>query len=86
MTAANWALFFLRISVMQTENLMAVRHHPYVKTNQLSLHQHGVGLFLVDLVTDVVDVRGEVVLGVVVDDVTDIREGHILKYAIFQVF
>lgn len=56
------------------------------KNNRLSLHQRCVGLFLVDLVTDVVDVRGEVVLGVVVDDVTDIREGHILKYAIFQVF
>lgn len=57
-----------------------------MQTNRLSLHQRGVGLFLVDLVTDVVDVRGEVVLGVVVDDVTDVGEGHILKYAIFQVF
>lgn len=70
--------------MMYTENLMGARHRAYIKI--LSVHQHRVGLFLVDLVTDVVDVGGEVVLGVVVDDVTDIREDHILKYAIFQVF
>lgn len=68
-------------------NLMAVRHHPYVKTKKkLPLHERCVGLFLVNLVADVVDVGGEVVLGMVVDDVTDVGEDHVLKYAIFQVF
>lgn len=59
----------------------------YKKTKEkLLLHEICVRLFLVNLVADVVDVGGEVVLGMVVDDVTDIREDHILKYAIFQVF
>lgn len=67
---------------------MAVGRHPHVNKikGKLPLHQRCVGLFLVNLVADVVDVGGEVVLGVVVDDVTDIGEDHILKYAIFQVF
>lgn len=33
-------------------------------------HEGGVGLLLVDLVPHIVDVGGEIVLGVVVDDVT----------------
>lgn len=84
MTTANCALFFLRIHMICPGNLPGVRRHPYVPT--ASLHERRVGLFLVDLVPDVVDVGGEVVLGVVVDDVTDIREDHVLKYALFQVF
>lgn len=48
-------------------------------------HECCEGLFLVNLVADVVDVDGEVVLGVVVDDVADVREDHVLKDAIFQV-
>lgn len=55
------------------------------KTLQFS-HQQSVGLFLVDLVADVVDVGGEVVLGVVVDNVTDVREDQVVEYAIFKVF
>lgn len=50
------------------------------------LHEQRVGLLLVDLVADVVDVGGEVVLGVVVDDVADVGEDHLLKDAIVQVF
>lgn len=49
-------------------------------------HSRRVGLFLVELVADVVYIGGEVVLGMVVDDVTDIREDQILEYALFQVF
>lgn len=50
-----------------------------------SLRQQGVGLFLVDLVADVVDVGWEVVLGVVVDNVTDVGEDQVRKYAVLQV-
>ena len=35
-------------------------------------HEEAVDLLLVDLVADVLNVRGEAVQGVVVDDVTDI--------------
>lgn len=56
------------------------------KEEKLPLHEGCVGLFLVKLVADIVNVGGEVVLGMVVDDVTDVRENHVLKYAIFQVF
>lgn len=41
---------------------------------------------MVDLVADIVDIRREVVLGVVVDYVTDVREDQVLKYAVLQVF
>lgn len=41
------------------------------------LHETGVGLFLVDLVADIVDVGREVVLGVVVNYVTDVREDKV---------
>lgn len=51
-----------------------------------SLHEQRVGLFLVNLIADVVDVGGEVVLGVVVDYVTDVREDQLLEYAVLQVF
>lgn len=50
------------------------------------LHEQGEGLVLVDLVADVVDVGGEVGLGVVVDYAADVREDQILKYAVLQVF
>lgn len=56
------------------------------KTNCRSLHEQGEGLLLVDLVADVVNVGREVVLGVVVDDVADVRKDQILKYAVLQVF
>lgn len=49
-------------------------------------HKRRVALLLVELVADVVDIGGEVVLGMVVDDVTDIRDDQILEYALFQVF
>ena len=51
-----------------------------------SLQEWGVGLILIDLVADVVDVGWEVVLGVVVDNVTDIRKDQVLEYALIQVF
>lgn len=41
---------------------------------------------MVDLVADIVDICREVVLGVVVDYVTDVREDQVLKYAVLQVF
>ena len=50
-----------------------------------SLQERGVGLVLVDLVADVVDVSWEVVLGVVVDDVTDVREDHVMEDSVLQV-
>lgn len=56
------------------------------KTDCCSLHEFSEGLLLVDLVANIVDVDGELVLGVVVDNVTDVREDHILEYAFFQVF
>lgn len=58
-----------------------------VKTLSLGcLHERSVGLFLVDLVAHVVNVRREVVLGVVVDDVADVRENEVLKDTVLQVF
>lgn len=63
--------------------------HPQLhskKTDCSSLHERSVGLFLVDLVADVVDVGREVVLGMVVDYVTDVRENQFLEYAVLQVF
>lgn len=56
------------------------------KTDCCSLHECSEDLFLVDLVANVVDVGGELVLGVVVDNVTDVREDQELKYAVLQVF
>lgn len=56
------------------------------RTNCRSLHEQGEGLLLVDLVADVVNVGREVVLGVVVDDVADVRKDQIRKYAVLQVF
>lgn len=50
------------------------------------LHERSEGLVLVDLVAHVVDVRREVVLGVVVDDVADVRENEVLKDTVLQVF
>lgn len=50
------------------------------------LHEHSVGLFLVDLVAHVVDVRREVVLRVIVDDVADVWENELLKDSVLQVF
>lgn len=50
------------------------------------LHEQSVALFLVDLVADVVDVGREVVLGVVVDYVTDVTEDQVLKYTVLQIF
>lgn len=41
---------------------------------------------MVDLVADIVDICREVVLGMVVDYVTDVREDQVLKYAVLQVF
>lgn len=52
----------------------------------ISLHENGVRLLLVNLVAYVVDVSGEVVLRVVVDDVTNVREDDVLKHAVLQVF
>lgn len=45
-----------------------------MKTMCCLLHESSVSLLLVDLVADVVDVGGEVVLSMVVDDVTDVGE------------
>lgn len=56
------------------------------KTDSCSLHERGVGLLLVDLVADVVNVGREVVLCMVVDYVTDVREDQFLEYAVLQVF
>lgn len=50
------------------------------------LHEQSVGLFLVDLVAHVVDVRWEVVLRMVVDDVADVGENELLKDTVLQVF
>lgn len=56
------------------------------KLHYCSLHELGEGLFLVDLVTNVVNEGGELVLGVIVNNVTDVREDYILEYAFLQVF
>lgn len=56
------------------------------KTRFSSLHECRVGLLLVDLVAHIVDVDGELVLGVVVDDVTDVGEDQLVKDSLLQVF
>lgn len=56
-----------------------------MQTSGCSLHEGSEDLVLVDLVAHVVDVNGEVVLGMVLDDVTDVREHELLKYAALQV-
>lgn len=56
------------------------------KTNCYSVHERSVSLFLVDLVADVVDVGWKVVLGMVVDYVTDIGEDQVFEYAVLEVF
>lgn len=48
-------------------------------------HKVAVGFFLVDLVSDVVNVGREVVLSMIVDDVTDVRDHQRLIHPIFQV-
>lgn len=56
------------------------------KLHCCSLHEPGEGLFLVDLVANIVDEGGELVLGMIVNNVTDVREDYILEYAVLQVF
>lgn len=50
------------------------------------LHESAVNLFLVGLVTDVDDVGGEVVLGMIVDDVAYVGKYYLLEYVVLQVF
>lgn len=58
----------------------------WFKWNSGCLHELSEHLFLVDLVAYVVNVGGEVVLGMVVYYITNVREHHVLKYAVLQVF
>lgn len=48
-----------------------------------SLHEFSEDFFLVDLVANVVNVNRELVLGVVMDDVTNVTENDFLEYATF---
>lgn len=70
----------------QTWSLKLKTKEKTQNTERCSSHEWRVGLLLVDLVPDVVDVGGEVVLGVIVDDVTDIRAHQALIHAVLQVF
>lgn len=54
-------------------------------TRVLCLHEGAVCLLLVDLVTDIVSVHREVVLGMEEDDVTHVRDDHTLVHSFLQI-